>query len=82
MNDIHEWAILFTYMSNYKGGKDEFLQVRGNNQFPYFIYNKDETYEFPIYWTCDPNLIMGHDLDKVSVSERKTFELLEQLQTI
>jgi hypothetical protein len=75
-------ALFALYANNFKHYQDSFYTVRGGPNCQDVMYDSDETPLFPFYWSPNPRLIKGPDVDNLSSFEMETVVFLNSFDVL
>jgi hypothetical protein len=75
-------ALFALYANNFKHYQDSFYRVRGGPRCQDVMYDSDGTPLFPFYWSPNPRLIKGPNVDNLSSFEMETVEFLNSFNVL
>jgi hypothetical protein len=75
-------ALFALYANNFKHYQDSFYRVRGGPNCQDLMYDSDGTPLFPFYWSPNPRLIKGPDVDNLSSFEMETVAFLNSFDVL
>jgi hypothetical protein len=70
------------YANNFKHYQDSFYRVRSGRNCQDVMYDSDGTPLFPFYWSPNPRLIKGSDVDHLSSFEMETVAFLNSFDVL